>query len=600
MIKTLKISNFRAYQNAELELEKLNWICGEEEQGKSSVLLALEFALWRRNEYVNDRGEGLQGLVHTGAKKALVSCVTDAGEYFQNSIPSAAGADASADFDSEIVKACLRCRYLFQMKEKDQKEFFQSILLGPITQQVIFRELNMFDEQFPDLGDRFRNIAQDMVTAVDVIDPLFLFATAERKRINAEYDALNLWNAPAKPEISKNVPEKEVAKAQKQYEEAQKKVIQEEESLKHQKHLAERDLRDWNALSIIAEKRQIELAAAEKELAAAVANQKNGTDYTKALQKNQAELKKINAEIQALQHKIDALTGDESCPGGTCARVDLKHHNNAMKDLQGKKSAATAQAQDLIYRRNETIKAAEKLQAAQARLDRAQKAIDEAEPLGPQPVVMELDEMKLSQLRAHSIREYVSRNIMEKDFRNGEKCAEIDAAIAKKSAELEEITVQKKMWDLIVKALGPHGIKVKLLHDSIGKFQAEINQKLAFFGVQIRFDLEPWQILADTGKGYGFLPIQFLSHTAATKVSIGLQIAIAQLTGFHCVAIDEHGFGPMLRSRLFAFLLKEEIQSIVISTLIEVDAEKKLIIPKNPGLPDVKLFHVEKGAVKEL
>lgn len=598
MIKSLTIKNFRAYESAELALDKLNWIVGDTEQGKSSIPLALEFALQRKNEYItDDRGKGVEWLKKTGTKKSVVSCVTDSGEYFQNTIPSAAKEDNSADYDSELVKVCLRCRYILHMPDREQKEFFQNLLLGPITPEVILKELNVFDDEFPDLGEKFiSSIPEGMH---DDIDSLLVFAIAKRKDINAKYEAVKTWIAPQKPEVSRNTTEKEVAKARKQIEEALKKVTQEEESLKHHKHLVERDLRDWETLRIIAEKRQIELTAAEKEVAAAK-NQKNGTDYTKALQKNQAELKKINTEIQTLQHKIDSLTGDDPCPGGTCARVDLKHYNNTMKDWQGKKSTLVAQSQDLIYRNNEAVQNNIKLQTAQARLDRAQKAIAEAEPLGPQPIVMEPDDTKLAQLRAQENMFRTTLDNMEKDFHNGEKCKEINDAIAKKSGELEELTSLKKMWEAIVKALGPHGIKTKLLQSSFAQFQSEVNEKLIFFGVKMQFNLDPWGMLVDTGKGHGYIPVQFLSPSAESKVSIGLQLVIAKVTNFPCIAIDEHRFGPMLRSKLFVFLLREDVQSIVISTLMEIDANRKLIIPKHPGNEGVKMFYVESGTVTDI
>ena len=57
-MKRIVLSNFKRFKNFELELnDKLNVIVGDNEAGKSSVLLALDLAPKRKQE--QDRDDGL-------------------------------------------------------------------------------------------------------------------------------------------------------------------------------------------------------------------------------------------------------------------------------------------------------------------------------------------------------------------------------------------------------------------------------------------------------------------------------------------------------------------------------------------------------------
>jgi len=597
MIQKLTLENFRAHEHTALELEKLNWIVGAEEAGKSTIPLGLEFAMQRKNEYItDDRGKGVDWLKKTGTKKAVVSCVMSSGEYHQNSIPSDSKNDSSADYPEDLIKICLRCRHILHMPEKEQKEFFQGLLLGPVGSETILQQLNTYDDQLPGLGDKFREMFQD-VEKMD-IDTMLSYATAERKSINALHDAAKVWKTPEKPQVTRSVKAEDLQKARKQLEEAQKKVTVEEELIKNLKHLAARDLNDWKTLQFRRSQLQKELENAEKEVDRIKLS--ITPDLAEPIGKLEKEITSVSSDIEVKQKEISRFVGEGPCPKGTCARVELGPLQRNLQALQAQKDLAQKQLSKLVKDNNDNKLRQQSFSVAEARWLNTKKQVDECAPLGEQPEEKAVDDEKLQGLKNQERLFGVAAQQAERDYNACQKIAEIEKQIADNATELQGLIELKKIWDVIVKALGPHGIKTKLLETSLGVFQAEVNKKLHFFGVKLHFNLESWGLLVDTGKGYGFIPVQFLSPSAETKVSIGLQLVIAQRKNFPCITIDEHRFGPMLRSRLFAFLLKEDVQSIVISTLMELDADRKLIVPKHPGAPGVSLFYVQAGTVTEI
>lgn len=79
MIERLSIKNFRSIQDVNIDLSGINVLCGQNGQGKSSVLEAIKYVLAGRNEWTSRKGDGYRALIRRGAKKAVIKLETDVG-----------------------------------------------------------------------------------------------------------------------------------------------------------------------------------------------------------------------------------------------------------------------------------------------------------------------------------------------------------------------------------------------------------------------------------------------------------------------------------------------------------------------------------------
>lgn len=96
-------------------------------------------------------------------------------------------------------------------------------------------------------------------------------------------------------------------------------------------------------------------------------------------------------------------------------------------------------------------------------------------------------------------------------------------AASRELAEAERLT----------EVFGPNGARVQALTAALGQFEAAINQALERFGYRLQIEAEPWRVVVNG------LSAALLSTSERLRVGIALQLAIAEATGFHCVAIDQ-------------------------------------------------------------
>ena len=597
MIKHISLINFLMHKASSIECNQVNWIVGREKQGKSSILEALQTAFCRRPVYFNDRAEGIGYLVRNGEKKAVVSAEMEDGKTLRASIPSD-GKDLNLPgFDGDIIKACLRCGWILGLNETDQKKFFQDLLLEEFTLPQIGELLNTFDERFSDLGDRFLRYLEVENLKTDDLEKLAKSAQDGRRDIKKDLDKLDAQKFQALPDnLGGSVTEKDISKAEKQYEESIKKVQAEEDRLRNVNDIYNQKLQDWKSVEFSHIQIKKELEESEAEISSAKTT--IGADLGPQMKKNEAELQKVAEGMQTLRAKMNSLTGDDPCPPGQCARVDLKKHNAEMTSLQTKQAELLSVSRKLTSDNNQSIKAKEAFKAAEARWERAKKRAAELKELPPHPASPDISTTKLEQLRNQRHMFNVALRQAREKFSNSQRAAELEKQIAAHANDLQECRLQVELFEALCRGLGPKGIKMQLLERRFSEFIDEVNAGLAAFGFTMKIDLEPWRIWIDAGDGIGWVTV--LSESTKSRASIPLQIAVAMRRRFPCVGIDNHDLGPELRAALYRYLLTVPVQSFVVSTLDEVDDDGQLIIPEHPGTPGVALLYVENGTVKEI
>lgn len=602
MIKSLQLENYRNHTKSEINFDKVNWMVGLSGAGKSSILGGIETAASALNEWTKNNGAGKDTQIKNGQKKATINMVLQeaagAEVHIRKSIPRAKG-DTGEWQDSEIVQACLRSRHLIHLPDNIQKEIFFSII--PAQSYDIFQELDAWNSKFPDLGQRFQRYIEGEGKTTDNIDKLYEIAYDDRRLFKRELENEQKKTLPEKPEFVRDVKQADVDKARKQYEEAIKKLAHAEEKESSRMSVYRKDLAAWQILSSRHTSAQKELSDAEEDVQKCVAEIGASIDYDAQVKEIEKRLTESTEAIKKHQQLIDKYTGDEPCPPGTCARMELKKLNEKMKELQSSKEAVLAESRSAIYNSNQAAKKKERAQAANARWERAKKAYDELPKLPTEPKPPSQEQTKgltIEQMRNQVNMFKVGVDLIESELRKAEKVLEIIAQESEKKEAIEELSAQVEMFEVLVEALGPGGIKTRKLEAGAKKLEHDLVEKLMFFGMTCQISVEPWQIYVSYRNG--MVPVQQLSWSEKARVSACIQSLVAQRTGFGIVGIDEHGLDPEHRPELLDFLLRQPVQSIVLSTLVELDDAGNVIIPGNPEIPGVKIFYVENGAVKEI
>lgn len=135
------------------------------------------------------------------------------------------------------------------------------------------------------------------------------------------------------------------------------------------------------------------------------------------------------------------------------------------------------------------------------------------------------------------------------------------AAVSEKRRSLE---VQSRRIHSLVDFFGPKGIRAQLVDQKIEGFEKAINKSLKRFGFEMKFQSEPWSVVARGRTGTR------LSRSERFRLGVALQIAMAEFTGVRFVLIDNAELlTPGARNAMIKMLLESDLdQAIVIITLM--------------------------------
>ncbi|HHW05890.1 MAG TPA: hypothetical protein GXX32_08345, partial [Methanothermobacter sp.] len=179
--------------------------------------------------------------------------------------------------------------------------------------------------------------------------------------------------------------------------------------------------------------------------------------------------------------------------------------------------------------------------------------------------------------------------------------AEAEALARKKAGlctDVETLAAEVADLEVLVKALGPDGLRRDMLYGILEGFVSRVNDRLGrltegAYKVSLGGDMS----ILCRANGGPVLPLRLLSRSEQLRVGIAISDALSAAAGLKFLAIDEADVLEQdnrdLLSGMLLELAEEYDQVLVFSTLGNVQ-------PANPGLPGVKMFWLEEGAVKEI
>lgn len=607
--RKLKIENFRSHVDTVLDLERLTVIRGTNGAGKSSIEQAIQITIAGRADGTTSDGKGSVGLIRAGASKALI---TLAAQVVSDGAPTerilkcalndtrrtilvtkaddpawSGGADWSDWLEThrETLSCLVNNRHFVELSPDAQADVLAAIILP--------KQYTWADWVMPACHDLSLKINWAK-TPFEVIAQAHDVAFKERTNINR--DVKNF-----------KAPEGDTAAAA-NYEEIQAKLTARQgelESAKKRKFTAESETRSNATLRTSAEDRlraaQGRLSREQQELPAIEAallskdKVKDHEKTAKAAAKAKSldeDIVRIGLEIAAKKEALKALDklGDR-CP--TCATeltsevlktisqpiLDARNklddeHKAAVKARKDLGNPAEAQSALEAHAKAQTD-----LKRAQERIAEEQTAISDAEAaIAGIPRAEAVDTAALD----GEIAELAAKVEKGQTLLNAARSAK-ELLARKESAQKDFATLQKKQAQLnrLVEYFGDE-VKAQLLAASVGPFTAAMNAVLAQWGYQCVLTFDPYCFAIkfyDSDRHCHEIPLKHLSRSERYRFATAFQVALAIVSGFKFVIVDEADiFDSKGRAGLFAALTSGELdQAIVMST------DERLNVPAQLG-----------------
>lgn len=620
VITRLRTKHYRSLSDVEIVPSRVNVIVGPAGEGKSSLIEAVRYVLTGCNAWTDARGSGIQTQVQLGQKRAEVAVDWLGAEQhsFSRTIPCRdvralqGRVDKVLGVSSDVVDACLATRGFLRLAEKAQRDLLATILAPDVTIYRLIQEMDRFSEGLGEwFGPRLDQAPQE--------GSLFAWAEIERRAAKKLRDESAQTLRARQPGSSPApVADDEVQALRTELDQAIAQHAAAEEGARGAREVYEAQRREWATAAG-------EHDRAIKEAWRLDAEVEQARKKLEALPPTAGVVADLEADVEALRIQARDLAADKervllvldklgatkgACPAGQCARQAIEEATTRLKDLE--KRVSTVHGAGIV--------AAEKLQAckqaafarssAEAYLAECERRRDEAEERGvalppvPQEPTPPAGNDEAERLRKHKtemefalIAIQQARTAYQAWQRARQEHDSLQARLAEQQAGVDR-------WEAAYVALGPTGIKARLVAERIADLAAQTDALAReYFGARVAISQDPWEIRVDLGQGW--LPAAQLSWSWQARLSACLQIVLARTAGFPVVAVDETGADPLVRSTLLDLCAAQaDIQAFLLSTAQTVDRGTREFLRPIPDPEDeaagVRWFWVEGGRVEQL
>jgi len=594
-IDTLRLVNFRNFDDWTFRLSGRTFLAGENGAGKSTVIDGISWALRGICRGTDARGAGAKDLIRHGADSASATIsLTDAdGQDFtvtrtvarnggggctmkQDAILSRLGAGDAA------IESVLYGRTFFELHHKAAKD----LLLKVLDVRIPVADLPGADLKEPadldtlDLlyGGAFdaRAAAKKVLASVVIPelpkivglehDPTLLKAQADKARANERNAAADL--ASKLTELHSTVQARQKCKP----------VNADELKGKADVHR-----------TMLQEERQKEADAATTL-----------TDLESQAGLSAGEFGAKIAQRQSLILKIESHDPDRGCildPSIPCG-TDAKAFKGQIKELKAQVKALTADAKKVEALTRDTIQAAQaKNDAAKAatyhrtQLTQVEAALDAADDTDAMIVQLDRDVERLTldvdQASADKA-DAIQLSTQAADLATA--AVTYQAAVkARQAAEdkRERYQADVDRLEALVTVLGPKGVRATALQNALTDFEAAINGGLAGFGFRLAFTVEPWAVQVSRDGGGAWQQFDLLSDGEKLWTGACFQQALALIAGLNFVAIDnaETTVGAK-RAMLTRLIMLSPVDQIVVA-MAKGPADP---LPEIDGLTVIPIF----------
>lgn len=604
-IDSITLQNFRSHISTSLEFNRLTVIRGKNCAGKSSLEQAIELTLAGHAEGTTADGKGSVGLIRLGEKKALVDVHIADGDnerLIQMALngtardvlvtnpkdPQWVGGEKMREWlklNRETISCLCNNRFFVDLDEDKQKDILAAIILPksyewPEWVKPAAAEFKLaidwtgspfeiiqkgYDLAFKARTDVNREVKQHVVASGDTSEADNVETYTERlKSRESELEQLVRANAGALAASQERASVK--IQAERRRDEAKARIAREareveqaESKLLSKAKLAEAEKIAKGAakakeLDDSAAKLSGQVDAKRADLAKITALAKNpscptcGTVLTEDLLASIAA--PLNSEMTALFEKYDAALAERKALGDPAGAARLvQDHKSAEQDMARAK---------LRIKDDQVI-----VQDAESKLDTLTNVTA--------PDTSETN-AKIAEVRAKIVtgKTFVQK---AKDHR------ELADRIKLTAQRRDKLQATQKNIEWLVKYFGEE-VKEELLASSIGAFTDAMNAVLGNWGYTCQISIEPYifAVLFRSDDATHHIQLKFLSKSQRYRFATAFQVALAIVSGFGFVIVDEADiYDSEGRAGLYEALLSDELdQAIVIGT------DERMEIPPVP------------------
>jgi DNA repair exonuclease SbcCD ATPase subunit len=157
-----------------------------------------------------------------------------------------------------------------------------------------------------------------------------------------------------------------------------------------------------------------------------------------------------------------------------------------------------------------------------------------------------------------------------------------DTAIKARAEAMDtkaKLDAKQPLLEKLVEYFGPKGIQAKLLDEHVGGFEGNMNKVLATWGYACHLQFEPFQFsLSFAGKDRVY-NLRTISKSQKHAFSITFQVALAKVSGFNFVVVDEADlFLDANRGQMYRALMGAGLDQVIV---LQSDLRRE--IPKAPN-----------------
>ena len=621
-ICNLELRNFRNHEKSFLVFDRVNFIFGKNNQGKSTIKLGLEYALTGENEYVPNPASA-KSQIRSGATEAFVEAeVEEMGTIKRTITPKGTAVELNSNKlpDRELLKEIediynisyepLNCiinsSKFLSMKADEQKDFlFRLMGMKLDAAQIIDFMNNPSDEAKKAVEN---GIKKTPVTIED-LDGLYKDFYASRKaakkgleNVKAKMTALGTVPASSGVDINKVNAEKD--EVQKKREEILGKIALIDERKKQKDKLEKEVLGIEDELDKVTAQldKSVNVADAEETIFGYVTElnkrqqEKEKSSVALNVLKKQTEsmrnmLGKLNTTICPLSDKLICKTDKTVLTNDL--QLQISQNEQEIKNLE----TAVADHSKCINELNVKKEHLEKQVALYAKLDELNEKHKKVSTQLSSIVVEDKQALEILknnlQLKLRDLDELIETHKKWVNAKNSE--TELSIEFSKASNEVA-------LYEYLVEEFSPKGVKSRILQKVIQPVQDHCNktfETLTNGEYKLEFDFSKGFDIIVTNPN-GTVPVRNLSNSEKLRIGIVFQDAISTVTNAKLMFIDNAEILDEDNLKLLVELIKkiqDRYDSIfVIATYEDQNKCKKV----GSSASNSKVFYVQEGKVTEL
>jgi DNA repair exonuclease SbcCD ATPase subunit len=616
-IQSLELKNFRNHADTFMVFDKVNYIVGSNNSGKSTIKGAIQYSLtgeteWGSNKQSKDLimygkeeastevGIEILGLVKRTINNAGVTIMLNDNKLPARELEKEIYEDLK--LTPEVINCVMDSSKFLDMKPSEQKDFLFRLtgaVLGP--EQII----DYMNEPSEEAKEKVLKVVGPKVT-IEMLDGVYKAFYDERRYKKKEKErlekGLELMGGvpPVVDEMELLKLEKLLEAATTEREELMRKAAVINEQIKQKKWLEESLKEVEEKIKTLDEKLDKSIVSDAEEALFGYVTEMNSLE--KEIEACRATYNSLNGENKSLKAMLPRLSTTR-CP--LSERLVCKTDKSSLiKELEAQIEANEKEIANLKDKESSLQKQYNALKEKKENLEQQIDLYAKMEELqkNKEKIVKILSSIKIEdESKLNKEVEKCDKEIRELDARRQTYNEQVKARKEYENLkrEFDKVSKEVELYEYLVSEFSPKGVKQRILKKIIDPIQDHCNKILSIltgsaYSLRFSFD-ENFDILIKNRSGE--VSYRMLSNSEKLRLAIVLQDAINNLTNAGVLFVDNAEILDETNFDLFKQLIskiKDNYESIFVITTGDKTSAGLL-----KG-DDAKVFYIEDGNVSEV